>query len=348
MPTQPAKLTWITQSDDIEPAEGDRIERKLHALYCNAANRSGFEFRFIHSSEVIPSWIGRPRLWHRAEDLLEERQCYLVSGSSWNGQATQFLEAIQRTIRASNSVLLNDMAWGVHDGEDDKLAMTQIAAGAGLPVLPTIFVPFGRYARRVLPAVTRELGNLGYVIKPRSMSMGFGVLKVDTEEQMTAAIDIAAAGGLGYIVQPYVPNSGDMRVYLINGNLVAAQLRRPAAGRYLANISRGGYGSLQKVPDDIATLSRRLADHLRADYLCVDWLITDAKPVFNEWTTALGGFSGLPEPARSSVADAFFRWAWQRFCGPAIEHAVHWSRASPLEARATAVPAVEQHTGDRG
>jgi glutathione synthase/RimK-type ligase-like ATP-grasp enzyme len=230
----------------------------------------------------------------------------MVASWTWDPAAASHLAAVCRTIRASTSVLLTD---GLRDPEglgSDKLAMYHFAGTRGVPVLPTVSVPFGRYARGALSLVGEWVVADGYLVKPREMAMGFGVLKVDTMEQLTATIDLLAPSGLGCLVQPFQANSGDLRVYVHRGEVIAALLRKPAPGGYLANLSQGATGSAMSVPSDVAELSLRLAHDLASPYLCIDWLLTDAGPVFNEWMTVSAAFEDLPEPERSRVADAMF------------------------------------------
>ena len=305
-------LTFITVQDDFEPKYITAVADKLEALVGSAAARNGIEYRFAEAAELIPACVNGPQLWYRGEDLLARPQCFIVSTSSWNAQATETLRAIYQTVAASDSILLNGGIRGNEALEHDKLAILHHAAALGVPTPPTVAVPFGRYARLAVPAVQREIPTGPYLIKPRDMIMGIGVLKVDTVEQLTAALDIGAGADQGFLVQRFLPNSGDLRTYVVDGEIVASQLRRPAPGNYLANISQGGIGASVD-SDEVAELCNRVVASLDASYVCVDWLMTDDGPVLNEWATAVAGFAGLPEPARTKVADAFFGWVGRRF-----------------------------------
>jgi ribosomal protein S6--L-glutamate ligase len=284
----------------------------MEELYVTAAKRHGIDYRYVEAAELIPACVGGPRLWYRGEDLLARPQCFIVSTSSWNAQATELLRAIYQTVAASDSVLLNGGIGGSEMLEHDKLAILHHAAALGVRVPPTVAVPFGRYARLAVPAVRREIPVGPYVVKPRDMIMGIGVLKVDTVEQLTATLDICAGADQGFLVQRFLPNAGDLRTYVVDGEIVASQLRRPAPGNYLANISQGGTGSAVEA-GEVAELCRRVVAGLDASFVCVDWLLTDDGPVLGEWATAVAGFAGLPEPARTKVADAFFGWVARRF-----------------------------------
>ncbi|MEU7058101.1 hypothetical protein [Streptomyces sp. NPDC046197] len=301
-----AELVWITNPDNYDPGLGARLKREGSErvdLYVE----HGFDVRVVHSCDVVPGWNSGPRLWHGDEDLLCKGRGFLLSSWTWHQGIAQQIQAIARTIRASDAVLLTD---GVHGAEGlamDKLAMYHHAGRLDVPVLPCVAVPFGRYTRRALETVRRELAAdapHGYVIKPREMAMGFGVHRVDTLEQLSSALDLLAPADLGCLVQPCLPHTGDVRVYVHQGRQLAALLRTPEAGAYRANVSQGGSGSALTVPAEITEMSERLARSVDADYLCVDWLLGADGPVFNEWMTVSAAFEDLPEPERSTVGRA--------------------------------------------
>jgi glutathione synthase/RimK-type ligase-like ATP-grasp enzyme len=191
--------------------------------------------------------------------------------------------------------------------------MTMRAAQLGIPAPATIAIPHGRHARTALPLAARQLGAGPYIIKPRQMAMGTSVLKADTAEQLTAAVDLAAWSGTGHIIQAFEPCDGDVRAYYAGGQVIAAQLRVPAPGRYLANVSQGATASACTIPDDIAVMTCRIAGSLNASLMTVDWLLTRRGPMLGEWSPGVGGFADLPDPERTIVADAHFGWARQRY-----------------------------------
>ncbi|MEX0172103.1 ATP-grasp domain-containing protein [Streptomyces sp. LMG1-1-1.1] len=310
-PSAPPKLVWITTPDNYDPSVQERLQRE-GSERVDMLRAAGFDVRIAHSCDIVPAWNGRPRLLWRKEDLLAEYAGFLVTSWSWDPAVTRHLEAITRTIRASDCVLLTD---GTLDPEVlglDKLAMYHHAAVLGAPVLPTVSVPFGRYARRALDAVGTELPAGPYVVKPRSMAMGFGVLKADTAQHLSSAIDLLTPGGLGCLIQPHVPNDGDVRVYVHERKVIAALLREPTGEAYLANVSQGGSGSGYEPPAEVVELSERLARSLESDYLCVDWLVTDGGHVFNEWMTVSAAYEDLPDLDRQRVADALVQYIRRR------------------------------------
>jgi ribosomal protein S6--L-glutamate ligase len=302
-------LTVVFRPDDFDPAFLDKATERFFSVSTQDANRNGFHFRAIPHHELIPGCCGQPQLWHDGRDLLQEKQFFQVDDFSWDPQAHHHLKAIHRTVQASSSILLNQFFVRSGHLATDKLSIVQHATALGVPTLATIAVPFGRYGRTVLPLIDTMIGGGPYILKPREMGMGFSVLKVETMEELTSAIDLAAQTGIGYVVQPYRPNSGDVRVFVVGRQVIATQHRRPTAGRYLANLSRDGTSTAGARFDNTGEASLRIADSLDADCLEVDWLLTDDGPVLNEWSSGFGGYASLPDPDRTTVSDAYFAWA---------------------------------------
>ncbi|GAA4239883.1 hypothetical protein GCM10022254_62430 [Actinomadura meridiana] len=301
-------ITWIYEAETVDPGEIEEFEQSIVERYARLSRPRNLDFRLIRASELIALCTDRPVLRYRGDDLLADPQCFIVEDMGTDPHSSHAAQAVYRTIHASDSVLLNRSMSGPDYLERDKLAFAQVASTLDVPVLPTIAVPYGKYARRALDEVTNEFGAGPYIIKPREMTSGIGVLRVNSRQELGAAIDIASQTSAGYIVQPYLPHAGDMRVYVADGKVVASLTRRPGQGSYLASISQGG--SIETNEDHflVADHCMRIAQNLDAEWMCVDWLMTDEGPVLNEWCTANGGFTMVPEPQRTIVADAFFGW----------------------------------------
>lgn len=306
-------ITWVYQDDDFTEADAEAFEESITRRYSEVAATIGFEFRVIRASEIIPSCLGKPVLRYRGADLLSRRQCFIVEDLSVHPQGLTAMRAVIRTVEASSSVLLNRSFAGQSYLEVDKLAMLQHAAKLGIATPGTVAVPAGRNARRVLGEVRGELGQGPYIVKPREMGGGFGVLRVDSEQHLGAALDIVSQAGAGYIVQPYLPHAGDMRVFVVDGEVVTSLTRRPRPGGYLANVSQGGTIETNADHLQVADQCVRIAKSLQAEFVGVDWLMTDSGPVLSEWCTAQVGFTLMPEPERTLVVNAFFGWIKRKF-----------------------------------
>lgn len=312
MSAQVNTVNLVYRPDDFLPGLADAmLQRKMPTL-AGAAERAGYTVRLIPVHELIPASAGGPSLWYRGEDLLRTRQCFQVDDFSWDPQTSQFLKAVYRTVHGSDSLLLNRSMDGPDHLATDKLSIAQHAATLGIPTPETIAVPYGRHARSVLPLVEERLGHGPYILKPREMGMGFAVQKIETLQHLGAAIDMAAQAGIGYIVQRYLPHSADVRVYLAEGEIIAALHRSVGAGAYMTNLSQGGTSNTLRGWNDVEERCLTIAASLQASCLAVDWLLTDAGPVLDEWSTGFGSFPDQ-EPR---VGDAFFSWVSSKLARP--------------------------------
>ncbi|WP_229070861.1 hypothetical protein [Actinoplanes sp. DH11] len=306
------KYPWLTvvyRPDDFAPAFLERATQRMVAASTEDADRAGFRYRAIPHHELIPGCSDRPQLWHHGHDLLQDRQMFQVDDFSSDPQAHRHLAAIHRTVKASNSILLNQAFGAPEYLTTDKLAISQHARSLGLPAATTVAVPFGRYARTALPLIDAQIGAGPYILKPREMGMGFAVLKAETREQLAAGLDLTAQSGTAYIVQPYLPNDGDVRVFVVAGQVVVSEHRRPAPGSYQAGTSQGGTGSGGTATVRMEANSVRVAESLDAACLQVDWLLTEDGPIANEWSAGFGGHLALPADERARWSAAYFAWA---------------------------------------
>jgi glutathione synthase/RimK-type ligase-like ATP-grasp enzyme len=297
----------------MSSAAAEAFEKSITRRYSEVSATIGFEFRTVRASEIVASCLGKPVLRYRGTDLLSRRQCFIVEDLSVAPQGLAAMRAIYRTVEASSSILLNRSFTGQSYLEVDKLALLQHASNLGIAVPKTIAVPAGRYARRAVVEVTSELGEGPYIVKPREMGGGFGVLRVDTADQLNATLDIVSQTGVGYIVQPFIPHIGDMRVFVVDGEVVTSLTRRPKPDGYLANFSQGGTIEVNADHLQVAEQCVRIATSLNAEFIGVDWLMTDSGPMLNEWCTAQVGFTLMPEPERTLVVNAFFGWIKRKF-----------------------------------
>ncbi|WP_033345440.1 ATP-grasp domain-containing protein [Catenuloplanes japonicus] len=316
-------LIVVFRPDDFEPTYLRTATDRFFAAAAADAHHAGLRFRAIPHHALIPGAGDGPQLWCDGEDLLRHKHLFQVDEFSWMPQAHHHLHAIRRTVIASDSILLNHLPGTPDHLTTDKLAIVHHAAGLGMPALPTIAIPFGRYARTALSHVQELIGDGPYILKPREMGMGFGVLRCDTAEQLAAAIDITAQTGAGYIVQPYLPNDGDVRIFTVDGSVVATQHRRPAADHYLANISQGGSSTDGSGLADLNDMTEQIAGSLGSGFIYVDWLLTDVGPVVNEWSCGFGGHVSLPEQDRTRVSKACLDWARMLWDGPARQDTAH-------------------------
>lgn len=298
-------VTFIYQLDDVLDGQIEYEIECNRRLFEPGARAQGIEYSFCRADELLPIVYQRPALLHAGKDLLAEPRCFAVSRVTWNAAADRFLKAVYETILASDSLLLNRSGMGTDALEHDKLSICAFARSLGIPTVDTYVVPFGKYAPRVLKALP---DGAEWIVKPRDMGMGMAVLKAARGHQLRSALDLVSQSANSYIIQPFIRNEGDLRVYIVDGRVEGTLLRRSADGDYISNVSHGATPLWDvALPADVESMSLNIAGALRASYLCIDWLLAEDGPLLNEWCTVMAGFRGSEK-----FGHAFFAWIARR------------------------------------
>lgn len=119
----------------------------------------------------------------------------------------------------------------------DKLRCLQILAMAGLGVPKTVYTDFTQDVAGLIDAV----GGLPVVIKLLEGTHGLGVILAENRNTAEAVIETFNRLKEGIIVQEFIKEStgADVRVFIVNGEIVAAMKRTAAPGEFRSNLHRG-------------------------------------------------------------------------------------------------------------
>jgi len=100
--------------------------------------------------------------------------------------------------------------------------------------------------------------------------------KKDLEELVEKAVDKEGKQIRGYLVQPYIPNDGDFRLFVVGYKTLGGFKRKPKEEKVVMNKSVGKSVGLDKVPDDVAAEAERACRALGVEVAGVD-LVRDAR-----------------------------------------------------------------------
>ncbi len=81
--------------------------------------------------------------------------------------------------------------------------------------------------------------------------------------------------GTQYVLREFIPNDGDLRVFVIGGRVIGVMKRSPKSGEFRANISQGGSGTVFDLSTrpDIQAMAERIAVVRGLDFAGVDVII---------------------------------------------------------------------------
>jgi ribosomal protein S6--L-glutamate ligase len=165
-------------------------------------------------------------------------------------------------------------------------------SAADVPVPDTTVV--SNPADRSAVAAAFERIGAPVVLKPNSTTRGLGVLKVDDPDSLFGVADyleliheFPVTRDRTYLLQDYLPEARDLRVMVMDGEVVGAVERSlPAdarsAGRWKHNVHAGAEATGIEPEPAVREMAERVADVMEIPLLGVDVLQTPDRTVVSE------------------------------------------------------------------
>lgn len=151
---------------------------------------------------------------------------------------------------------------------NDKAHSFQLLAVMGLPVIPTYTQP------SAYPCIMKKVDGYG----------GTDVKVVNSPDDLPEDLS-------GYIFQPVIEHTADVRAYVI-GNEVVGAVKRTPVGSFKANYSLGGSVEKYELDAEQEQGVLEIARALKSDYIGVDFLLLpDGRHLFNEIEDPVGARS---------------------------------------------------------
>ncbi len=153
----------------------------------------------------------------------------------------------------------------------DKLYSQQLLAAHKIPLPKTIL---GRFPAD-LDLIEQQIG-FPVVVKTLSGTRGGGVFLSETRQKFRDLTDLIAGtnSNVHFIFQQYVKQSHgrDLRVFCVDGKVLACMERNAVDGSFKSNISLGGVGKPHPVTPEIEKIALRITEILGMDVAGIDLL----------------------------------------------------------------------------
>lgn len=190
----------------------------------------------------------------------------------------------------------------------DKYLTTQRLAIAGLPVPDTVVCENSDTALNAFETLGRDV-----VVKPLFGAEGRGIMRVSDPELALRAFRTLERLGAVLYLQRFVTGPGfDIRVLLLDGQLVGSMKRIPKAGDFRANISQQGTGERHVPTGQEIELARRAAMVTGSLFAGVDLMYnSNQEPLLIE-VNAVPGWRGLQKTCGTDVPARLFDWLEHR------------------------------------
>ncbi len=196
----------------------------------------------------------------------------------------------------------------------DKLFSLQLLLKNGLDIPVTGFANS--------PSDTGDLiemvGGAPLIVKLLEGAQGRGVVLAETRKAAESVINAFKSLQANLLVQEFIKeaNGKDLRLFVIDGKVVAAIERKAAAGEFRANIHQGGTASITKISPEERKLAIKAAKTLDLHVAGVDIIRSSKGPLLLEVNSS-PGLEGIETATGRDIAGMMIS---------AIEKKLDWRR----------------------
>lgn len=171
----------------------------------------------------------------------------------------------------------------------DKLRALQLLARAGVGIPKTIFTRDGRDIDDLID----EMGELPVIIKLARGTHGNGVVLAETKKaakSVMQAFYVMDDDGTNILMQEFIKESAgtDIRIFIVNGKVVASMKRQALDDDFRSNIHQGGEGSEIKLTDEERKTAQRAAKSMGLPICGVDIMRSNKGPLVLEVNSSPG------------------------------------------------------------
>ena len=193
----------------------------------------------------------------------------------------------------------------------NKFLTQQVLTAAGLPCPDTVFINDESGFFRAVD----QLGGYPVVAKQTSGRQGDGVFRImdvsDARQRALAALDRRR----GLIVQRYIPpeDRRDIRVLVIDGEVVCAAALIPSKGEFRANFHLGSSIETTAIAVELESIAIRATASVGCDVAGVDMIVDKNDRPFIVEVNYSPGFKGLEAATGLDIAGRIIQLAADRY-----------------------------------
>ena len=207
------------------------------------AEKRGHKVRLINYAKCyVTLESGKPEVRYRGEEVHDfDAIIPRISAS-----LTKYGSSIVRQFEMQNVFTTTSSISIVRSR--DKLRSLQILSKAGIRIPKTVF------ARETadLTDVIDQVGGAPVIIKVARGTHGNGVVLAETKKAAAAVMQAFYVEGVNFLVQEFIDESAgkDIRVFIVNGKVVASMLRQSLDDDFRSNLHQGGEGITIRLTED--------------------------------------------------------------------------------------------------
>jgi len=181
----------------------------------------------------------------------------------------------------------------------DKLRSLQILSRSGIGMPKTAFTNFSKQDNQVL----KHIGEAPVVVKLLEGTQGLGVVLAETNKAAKSVVEAFDSLKTRVILQEYIKEAGgaDIRVFIVNGQIVGAMKRQGKEGEFRSNLHRGGKATVIKLSRAEKATALKAAKAMGLAIAGVDMLQSSRGPMVLEVNSS-PGLEGIEKSTGVDIA----------------------------------------------
>ena len=181
----------------------------------------------------------------------------------------------------------------------DKLFSLQLLLNNGVDIPTTGFAN----SHLDTDDLIKMVGGSPLIVKLLEGTQGKGVVLAETKKAAESVINAFKSLNANILVQEFIKeaNGKDLRLFVVDGKVVAAMQREAAPGEFRANIHLGGTASIVKVTSDEKKIAIKAAKAMNLKVACVDIIRSSKGPLLLEVNSS-PGLEGIEGATQKDIA----------------------------------------------
>jgi ribosomal protein S6--L-glutamate ligase len=187
----------------------------------------------------------------------------------------------------------------------DKLRSLQILARAGLGMPKTAFAS----EPKDIDNIINVIGGAPCVIKLLEGTQGIGVILAENHKAAKSVIEAFLKLDAAMLVQEFIKEAkgADIRVFVVDGQIVGAMKRQAKEGEFRSNLHRGGTATLIKLSPEERATALKAVKKLGLGIAGVDMLQSERGPLIMEVNSS-PGLEGIERATGVDIADKIIEY----------------------------------------
>jgi len=246
-----------------------------------AAEQRGHEVLVLdHMKCVLVIEQGRPHIYYNGKEVTDVNAVIPRIGAS----ATFYGSAVVRQFEMMKIFTAVESQALVRSR--DKLRSLQILARAGIGIPKSAFAN----EPKNIESVIASIGGAPCVVKLLEGTQGIGVILAENDKAAKSVIEAFLKLDANMLVQEFIKEAGgaDIRVFVVDGQIVGAMKRQAREGEFRSNLHRGGSASIISLTAEERATALKAVKKLGLGIAGVDLLQSSRGPLVMEVNSSPG------------------------------------------------------------